>query len=161
MTYFKHEDALNLFNALRNNYTITTDWTGTHYCGSTIDWYYKKSYVDISIPDYIVDALQKFQHEPPKHPQHAPHKWTTPAYSQKIQYSLPPSSLPVLDSKGIKRIQSNNGTFLYYACDIDPCIIPAINEISTQQAQPTSATNTKAQILIENAHTYPYAIICY
>ena len=109
--YFKHEDALHLFNALRNNYTITIDWTGTHYCGLTIDCHYEKVYIDISMPDYIVDALQKFQHQPPKYPQYAPHKWTTPEYGQKIQYALPPSSLPVLDSKGIKLIQSINGTF--------------------------------------------------
>ena len=48
--YFKRGDALHLFNALRENYTITADWTGTHYFGLTIIWYYDKGYVDISIP---------------------------------------------------------------------------------------------------------------
>ena len=159
--YFKREDAQHLFNALQENYTITTDWTGKNYCGLTIDWQYDKGYVDISMPNYIVDALQKFQHQPPKHPQHAPHKWTTPAYGQKIQYALPPSSLPILDSKGVKRIQSINGTFLYYGRAVDPCMLPAINEISTQQSHPTTDTNAKAKMLMDYAHTYPNATIRY
>ena len=159
--YFKKEDAQHLFDALKTNYEISTDWTGRNYCGLTIDWNYSAGYVDISMPGYIVEALRKFQHQPSKHSQHAPHKWTTPVYGQKIQYALPPSSLPILDAMGIKRIQSINGTFLYYARAVDPCMLPAINEISTQQAQPTSDTNAKVQMLMDYAHTYPNATIRY
>ena len=142
--YFKKEYVVHLFAALRENYTISTDWTCRNYCGLTIDWHYDRGYVDISMQGYIHEALRKFQHTPHKHPQHAPHKWTTPVYGQKIQYALPPSSLPILDSTGIKRIQSFNGTFLCYARAVDPCMLPAINKISSQQAHPTEATNAKA-----------------
>jgi hypothetical protein len=159
--YFKREDAEHLFNALQQTYTISTDWSGTKYCGLSIDWHYSQGYVDISMPGYVVEALRKFQHHPLTYPQHAPHKWTIPAYGQKIQYALPPSSLPILDFKGIKRIQSINGTFLYYARAVDPCMLPAINEISTSQAQPTEETNAKAQMLMDYANTYPSATIRY
>ena len=82
---YKREDAQHLFNALQETYFISTDWTGKHYCGLTIELYYDKEYVDISMPGYIEEALHKFQHQPPKHPQHAPHKWTTPVYVQIVQ----------------------------------------------------------------------------
>ena len=159
--YFKKEDAQHLFDALKNNYEISTVWTGRNGCGLTIDWNYSAGYVDISIPGYIVEALRKFQHQPSNHSQHAPHKWTTPVYGQKIQYALPPSSLPMLDAMGIKIIQSINGTFLYYARADDPCMLPAINEISTQQVQPTAHTNAKVQMLMDYAHTYRNATIRY
>ena len=64
------------------------------------------------MPGYVLDALKKFLHVPPRKPQYAPHKWTTPVYGQKVQYALPLSTLPILDSKGTKRIQSINGIFL-------------------------------------------------
>ena len=113
------------------------------------------------MPGYVLDALRKFQHQPTTFPQHAPHKWTTSVYGQKFQYALPPSSLSILDSKGIKRIQSINDTFLYYARAVDPCMLPVINEISSQQAQPTEDTNAKAQMRMDYAHTYPNATIRY
>ena len=159
--HFHKEDIDHLFAALRQNYSISTDLTGTHYCGLTIDWHYKDGYVDISMPGYVTEALKKILHIVPKKPQHAPHKWTIPVYDQKIQYALPPSTLPVLDPKGTKRIQAINGTFLYYGRAIDPCILPVINEISTQQAQPTEETNAKANMLMDYVHTYPNAKIRY
>ena len=84
------------------------------------------------MPHYIDRLLQKFLHTPSKRRQHAPHKWTEPVYGQKVQYALPDSTLPILDKKGTKRIQAINGTFLYYARAVDPCMLPAINEISAQ-----------------------------
>ena len=92
-------------------------------------------------------------------PQHAPHELTTPVYDQKVLLS--PSSLPIIEAKGVIKIQPINGTFLYYAHVFDPCMLPVINEIYIQQAQPTIDTNIKAQILMEYTHTHPNAIIHY
>ena len=159
--HHSEDDLDHLLNALRTKYEISTDPSGTNYIGLTIAWQYDKEYVDISMPDYIRKALQKFLHTPPSRRQHAPHKWTEPAYGQKIQYALPPCSLPILDKKGITRIQAINGTFLYYSRAVDPCMLPAINEISSQQAQPTTETNDKVTMLMDYAHTYPTATIRY
>ena len=51
--YFNTEDANYLLHALQSSgFTVTTDWTGNHYCGLTFDWNYNKGYVDISMPVY-------------------------------------------------------------------------------------------------------------
>ena len=77
---------------------------------------------------YVTKALQNNYYLALRSPQYAPHQWTKPAYGQKIQYTIPPSSLPILDKKGTRRIQSINSNFLYYARAITPTILPAINE---------------------------------
>ena len=119
----------------------------------------KKGYVNISIPKLIFKTLQKFLHSPPNRRQHAPHKWTKPAYGQKVQYVLSPSSLPILDKAGTTRIQAINGTFLYYAMAVDPYILPAINGIPPKQAKHTQEKNDKPTMLMDYAHTYPDATI--
>jgi hypothetical protein len=98
--YFRHNDALHLIQALEQTYHITIDWTGSKYCGLTINWNYAKQYVDISMPGYISKALHRFQHTPPTRPQHAPHQWTTPTYGAKVQFAPTPSNAPLLDRKG-------------------------------------------------------------
>ena len=89
------------------------------------------------MPGYVAKALHKFQHPTPKKPQYAPHAWITPTYGQKVQYELPPDTLPVLDKKGTKRVQSITGTSQYYTKGIDPTMIVAVNELASQNSAPT------------------------
>jgi hypothetical protein len=70
-------------------------------------------HVDLSMPGYIKDALHKFQHPLPKRPQYAPHNWTVPAYSQRIQYTPLPDAAPSATSEEIKCAQAVVGTLLY------------------------------------------------
>ena len=72
-TYNK-DDTEHLLNSLKANYKISTDMTGSNYCGLTIDWDYKNKHVDIPMPNYIDKLLHKLQHLPKKSPQYAPHK---------------------------------------------------------------------------------------
>ena len=132
--HFNQDYLDHLLNALKTHYTISEDTTGSHYCGLQIDWNYDKKYVDISVPGYIAKALHKFQHPAPKKPQYAPHVWLTPTYGQKVQYALPSETLPVLDKKGTKRVQSITGTFQYYMKGVDPTMIVAVNELASQQS---------------------------
>ena len=81
---------------MRNYYSITIDWSGADYCGLTIDWNYDKAYVDISMSLYTHKALKK---PPPTKKQHAPHKWTTPTYTNTIQTTEVDTSAP-LSTKG-------------------------------------------------------------
>ena len=76
---------------------------------------------------------------------------------KKLQYATPPDELAKLDKDGIKRIQSICGSFLYYARAVDPTILPALNEIATQQASPTLETNKKVTMLMDYLATYPNA----
>jgi hypothetical protein len=70
---------------LEDKYLITTDWTGTLYIGLTLAWDYKARTVDLSMPGYVTKALERFQHPPPKRPQHSPHDWQAPQYGVKTQ----------------------------------------------------------------------------
>jgi hypothetical protein len=80
--YVTKADAHHLRNALLRHSEIKTDWDGTVYSGITLDWDYNKRNCDISMPGYIINVLNKFQHDTPKTPQH------TPSIVQKC--SMPP-----------------------------------------------------------------------
>ena len=79
------EHAEHLIQTLKLKYTITIDWEGTKYVGLHLNWDYVNRTVDISMPNYIEKALQRFEHPPPKSPQHSPHSWTKPNYGAKQQ----------------------------------------------------------------------------
>ena len=90
-----------------------------------------------------------------------PRKWNKPAYGKKTQFAPPPDNSSRLDAKGQKQIQSIVGTFLYYSRAIDPSILPAFNEISSQQAKPTLQTLDKTNMLMDYMATYPSSKIRY
>jgi hypothetical protein len=156
--YFCKADADHLFAAIHDKYALTKEWTGESYLGLTLKWNYPAGYVDISMPDYVPKALAKFQHDTPKSAQHAPHQWTQPAYGQKVQYANTDQS-PLLNKKDTQCVQSVSGTFLYYARAVDPTILPALNEISNNQAQPTIVTGKACDLLLDYLATYPNAVI--
>ena len=78
--YFHKYYLAHLFNALRQNYMITTDMSGSHYCGLSIKWNYPDRWVEISMPGYVCKALQKFRHPHHNRAHHAPHQWVKPTY---------------------------------------------------------------------------------
>jgi hypothetical protein len=160
--YFSKADAQHLIDAVKAHYELTVDWSGSLYCGLTLDWHYDEGYVDVSMPGYVDRALKKFNHPPPPQKQHAPHQWVEPAYgSRRPQDPTPTSTAPPLDQHGTTRIQSISGTFLYYGRACDPCILPALNELASEQASPTTDTITKTDMLMDYLHTYPNAVIRY
>ena len=110
--FFVKPDADHLFSALQEKYNITIDWTGNSYLGFTLDWDYKAGHVDLSMPASVPKGLKKFNHVKPRLPQHAPHRWTKPAYGSKVQYATTDDS-ELLDKVGVKRVQGVSGTFLY------------------------------------------------
>ena len=50
---------------------------------------------------------------------------------------------------------------MYYARAVNPTMLPALNEISTQQAKPTEQAINKCNHLLDYAATYPNAVIRY
>ena len=80
---------------------------------------------------YIEHALQRFCHDKPSQPQHAPHKWEKPQYGAKIQYVNAPDN--------ITRVQQVLGTLLYYGPAVDNTMLTAIGSITMQQAKGTEA----------------------
>ena len=111
--YFDKKDTDHLFNALSQNYKFSINWTGNAYCGLSLGWNYTEDWVDISMPNYIKKALQKFQYTSKKYPQYSPHAYTsyTPTQKSSYQHAIIEDKSPFFDQKDTKDIQSITGTF--------------------------------------------------
>ena len=160
ITSFSQSDTNHLLNALRQHYSITTDNQGKHFCGLTLDWNYKQGYVDISMPNYISDLLKKLQHVLTKK-QYSPHPYIPFKFGQKgaQQFVQTPDNTIFLSAKETLYIQSVCGSLLYYARALDHTMLPALNDIGSQQAKPTENTMKKCQQLLDYAATYPNVAI--
>ena len=98
------------------------------------------------MPGYVKKALKKFNHKPPKLPEHAPHNWTGPIYGQQTQQrATQASTAPLLTPNEKQRIQVIVGTFLYYGIGIDSPILVTLNKIGSQQSTSTTDTEKNAQ----------------
>jgi hypothetical protein len=139
--YVTDADAHHLRNALLRNYEITTDWGGTVYSGIKLKWDYGKRTCDISMPGYVENVLNKFQHDNPKTPQHMPSKYVTPVYVVKMHYAIRDET-PLLSAKQCTIIQKITGSVLYYFRAVDPIVLMPLNDISTEQ---TTATEKHKQ----------------
>jgi hypothetical protein len=138
--YVGKENAQHLIDTLSAKYKITTDWTGTLYCGIMLKWDYTKQTVELSMPTYVAKALQRFQHELPTKPEDAPHTSVHPQYGAPVQYTEEEDKSQHLNKAGIKRVQEIVGVFLYYARAIDLTMLMALNSISVAQANSTEHT---------------------
>ena len=126
-----------------------------------LDWNYEQKNVDVSMNNYVKRALAKFTHAPPLRPQHAPHAWQQPTYGKRgPQSPTATTNEPALNNEETKRIQTISGTFNYYS-EIDPCIKPALKEISSEQAKPTSKTKRRTEHLLDYLSTNPDATLRY
>eukprot|EP00957_Ditylum_brightwellii_P186957 14238067-Ditylum_brightwellii.AAC.1 len=61
----------------------------------------------------------------------------------------------------MKQIQSIVGTFLYYSRAIDRPVLPALNDISTQQSALTQATIADTEWIMDFFHTYHNVCLCF
>ena len=66
------DDAHHLINTIRKYFKCSVDW-GKKYICLTLDWNYKKKYVDIYMHEYVAATMHKFQHIKPERTQYAPH----------------------------------------------------------------------------------------
>jgi hypothetical protein len=61
--YVGKEHADHLIASIKSTYKkLTEDWTGSLYCGITLEWDYVSRMVDISMPGYIKKKLQEYKH---------------------------------------------------------------------------------------------------
>jgi hypothetical protein len=93
--YMGKQHADHLRSALLQNYELTTDWEAKVYSGMSLKWDSKNRACDISMPGYLSNVLRKFEHDAPKHPQHAPSEYVTPVYWEKSQYATQDETPPV------------------------------------------------------------------
>ena len=159
--YVGKDTADHIIQELKKLYTISIDWTGYLYCFLTIKWYYDKSICDISMPTYIQEALNKFQHPAPSRPHNAPHAWNQPVYGAAVQYSDQPDNSPLLPPKSINLVQQIIGTLLYYAIAINPTMLVAIGAITSQKSKATQTTRDATVWLLNYAAFHPNSNIQY
>ena len=112
------------------------------------------------MPGYVKKALKKFNHKPPKRPEHAPHDWTDPIYGQQTQQrSTQESTAPLLPYDERKRVKAIIETFLYKGLGIDSTILVTLNEIGGQQSTATTDSEKKCVKLMDYLHTHPSAVV--
>ena len=150
-----------LITTIQKDYKLTIDWTGKHYLGLTLDWDYDNRTVDLSMPGYIDQALQRFQHPAPSRPQHSPHAWISPDYGAATQWAIDADETPLLETSELKTLQQILGTLLYYARAVDNTMLVAISTLASVQAQGTKATMDAAIHLLNYCATHPNATIRY
>jgi hypothetical protein len=160
--YVGREHAEHLLATLRLLYEATTDWTGRLYCGITLTWDYTTRTCDLSMPDYVRKALERFCHNQPLRPQHSPHAWLAPIYGSKIQQLTPhPDATEPLDRDGKTRIQEIIGVLLFYARAIDSTMLVALGTLASAQSQSTQATALAVTQLLNYCATHPDAVLRY
>ena len=115
------------------------------------------------MPKYIKSLLHKLQYSPQKYPQYSPHHYEPIIYGRKghQQMATKPSSEPTLPKDQIRYVQSVVGSLLYYARAIDSTLLPALNDISKNQANPTQSTLDKCQRVLDYVNTYQHVTVRY
>ena len=135
--YVGKENADNLIQALKKQYTISVDWTGSLFCDLHIQWDYSARTCNIYMPDYLKESQHKFQYPKPPCLKNAPHAWKAPTYGAKIQYANDANHFPLLPLNSIHLVQQIVGTLLYYAIAVDPTMLVARGILSSQQSKAT------------------------
>ena len=70
--YIGKLNAYHLIESIRKKYPVDVDCTSGLHCVIKLDWKYEqKQSVDLSMPKYVPNNLNEFQHPYPKRPQHA------------------------------------------------------------------------------------------
>jgi hypothetical protein len=80
---------------------------------------------------------------------------------QSVVFFLTSIALRKVCCLGTTRIRAINGTFMYYGRACDPCILPALNKIASEQASPTTDTVARTTMLMDYLHTYPHGVLRY
>jgi len=147
--YVGKEHANHLIDCLKKTYKLTEDWTGSLYCGITLEWNYTDRYVDISMPGYIKAKLQEYEHTMPDRIQTCPYSPEPVTYGAKAQAPLAPDTSPELDAKGIKKVQKIVGSILYYARAVDMTVLIALSSIAIEQTRATTKTMSRCTQLLD------------
>ena len=73
----------------------------------------------------------------------------------EVQKALDEDTSPLLDAKGIKRVQLIVGSLLYYASAADNTLLVALNAIGMQQSAAMEQTEKAISQLLDYVPTYP------
>ena len=147
-------DAEHLFDALREKYRITIDWTGSSYLGITVKHHKAQRRLSISMPGYVAEAARQFKVTAKDKRTMAPLRYTPPKYGAHVQMAKSDCELPLLTPDEKTRIQSIVGKFLYYARAVDYTMLVPLNKISLE---PTKAALAMTDHFLQYAMSWPDA----
>ena len=161
--YVNKADADHLVASIKSTYTLSEDWTGNLYCGIALNWDYENRTVDISMPGYIKKKLQEYKHVQTRRQQTTPYTPAPKQFGSKAQRPLPADTSPLLNKKGIKRVQQIVGSILYYARAIDmTCLmVMALSSIAIEQTKATARTMERCTQLLDYLSYHSEAKVCF
>eukprot|EP01034_Spumella_vulgaris_P028684 gene28684-35585_t len=159
---YKGQDNLDhLFGVLRSLYTITVDPTGSKYIGIKIVFDRIAKTVELSMPNYIQKALERFGITPAQKSTDAPSPYTQPVYGKGTQQLATVDNSAPLSAADTKFVQEVVGVIAYYARAVDATMLTAVNKIGSRQARPTQAVLGAVSHLLQYAASWPDATIVY
>jgi hypothetical protein len=139
--YIGKGNLQHLYNAIQQEtYDIVEDRAGKLFCGINLKWNYSNGYVNLSMSKYVIKKLTRCAHPAPDRPQLYPFLPNPIMYGKDIQTPTPTDDSPLLDNAQNKCIQQVVDSFLYYARAVNPTILMALFDITTQQAASTENT---------------------
>ena len=95
------EHADHLIASIKSTYNkLTENWTGSLYCGISLDWDYVGRTVDISMPGYIKKKIQEYQHSLPGRIQHCPFSPNPKRFGKAAQAPIETDATVGLDKNG-------------------------------------------------------------
>jgi hypothetical protein len=124
--YVTTADDRHLRKALLRHYEITADWNGKVYSGITLDWECNKRTCDISMPGYIFNVLNKFQHDTPTTPQHTPFRYVTQIYGAKMQYATQDESHSSRTNNALPSQKALAQFYITHVRLIQQCLCPSM-----------------------------------
>ncbi len=101
------------------------------------------------MPGYIAKKLQEYNHVRAKTKQTCPYTPAPKQFGSEAQRPLPPDVSPLLDKKGIKRVQQIVGSILYYARAVDMTVLMVLSTIAIEQTKATEKTMAKCVQLLD------------
>jgi hypothetical protein len=96
--------------------------------------------MDMSMPGYIKEKLQEYECGKPFKLKSCPYSPEPKKFGTEAQAPLPPDDSPKLNKAGIKRIQKNVGSILYYTRAVDMMVLMALSSIAVEQTKATEKT---------------------
>ena len=137
------------------------DRTGTLFLRIKLKLNYKDGSVDLSMPGYIKEALEMFQHPVPPRHKYLPYPAPNTKWGPDSQLTAPKDESKQLHAVAVNRLKQFFGTLLYYAQAVDPTMVKAIDSLASQQSEATNTTSKRMTHLLNYSVSHPNATIPY
>jgi hypothetical protein len=147
--------------ALKEYYKVAIDWTGLVFCGVKLTWDYKQCRVHCSMPEFINNALNKYQHPTPMAPKNTiPYAAAPFRYSAKVQRVNTNTIFPLSPAE-MRQVQDIIGSLLCYTQAVKPTLLATLSAIAVQQSNSTQAVANACHQLLDYVATHPNAGLQY